>query len=50
MLIAVAGVSVIMTNAVIPVISTASANTNKVTPVHTASNWRANDQKPLIIT
>ena len=44
-LIAVAGVSVIMTNAVIPVISTASANTNKVTPVHTASNWRANDQK-----
>ncbi|WP_161970291.1 LysM peptidoglycan-binding domain-containing protein, partial [Limosilactobacillus fermentum] len=46
-LIAVAGVSVIMTNAVIPVISTASANTNKVTPVHTASNWRANDQKTV---
>ncbi len=46
-LIAVAGVSVIMTNAVIPVISTVSANTNKVTPVHTASNWRANDQKTV---
>ena len=46
-LIAVAGASVIMTNAVIPVISTASANTNKVTPVHTASNWRANDQKTV---
>ncbi|WP_062904623.1 glycoside hydrolase family 70 protein [Pediococcus damnosus] len=45
-LIAVAGVSVIMTSAVIP-ISTASANTNKVTPVHTASNWRANDQKTV---
>ncbi|WP_199414116.1 LysM peptidoglycan-binding domain-containing protein [Weissella confusa] len=44
-LIAVAGVSVIITNAAIPVISTVSANTNKVTPVHTASNWRANDQK-----
>ncbi|MCS8600199.1 hypothetical protein EFJ84_00005, partial [Leuconostoc citreum] len=37
-LIAVAGVSVISA------ISTVSANTNKVTPVHTASNWRANDQ------
>ena len=46
-LIAVAGVSVIMTNAVIPVISTVSADTNKVTPVHTASNWRANDQKTV---
>ena len=46
-LIAVAGVSVIMTNAVIPVISTVSANTNKVTPVHTASNWRANDRKTV---
>ncbi len=46
-LIAVAGVSVIMTSAVIPAISTASANTNKVTPVHTASNWRANDQKTV---
>ncbi|MCB4209868.1 LysM peptidoglycan-binding domain-containing protein, partial [Lactiplantibacillus plantarum] len=36
-----------MTSAVIPAISTASANTNKVTPVHTASNWRANDQKTV---
>ncbi|WP_222591709.1 hypothetical protein, partial [Pediococcus parvulus] len=45
-LIAVAGVSVIMTSAVIP-ISTASANTNKVPPVHTASNWRANNQKTV---
>ncbi|WP_373770875.1 hypothetical protein, partial [Weissella soli] len=30
-----------MTNAVIPVISTASANTNKVTPVHTAATTPA---------
>ena len=43
-LIAVAGVSVI------PVISTVSANTNKVTPVHTASNWRANDQTSVSST
>ena len=46
-LIAVAGVSVIMTSALSPVITIVSANTNTVTPVHTASNWRANDQKTV---
>ena len=47
MLIAIAGISVIMTNALVPVINTVSADNNKLTPGHTDLCWRANDQKTV---